>query len=101
MEQISSAESADFDCYKVYYSILDSNQHGETPEKTKKNHSTLLDVVVLTNNKVTACMDSESMSNILILCQDVITHSSIRLLLRSKWQRYVRITLLYVYLNKN
>lgn len=52
VEQISSAESANFDCYKVHYSILDSNQYGETPEKTKKNHSTLLDVIALTNNKV-------------------------------------------------
>lgn len=52
MEQISSAESANFDYYKVYYSILDSNQYGETPEKTKKNHSTLLDVIALTDNKV-------------------------------------------------
>lgn len=54
VEQISSAESANFDCYKVYYSILDSNQYGETPDKTKKNHSTLLDVIALIDNKVTA-----------------------------------------------
>lgn len=54
VEQISSAEAANFDSYKVYYSLLDSNKYGETPEKTKKgNHSTLLDVIVLTDNKVT------------------------------------------------
>ena len=51
VEQISSAESANFDCYKVHYSILDSNKYGEPPEKTKKRcYSTLLDVIVLTDN---------------------------------------------------
>ena len=53
VEQVSSADSANFDHYKVYYSILDSNKYGETPETTKKgSYSTLLDVIVLTNNKV-------------------------------------------------
>lgn len=53
VEQISCAESADFECYKVYYSLLDSNENGETPEWSKKRNSpTVMDVVVLTNNKV-------------------------------------------------
>ena len=54
VEPISRAESdSQYDYYKVYYSLLDSNQYGENPDQAKKrNSSSLLDVIVLTSNKV-------------------------------------------------
>ena len=54
VELTSRAESdSQYDYYKVYYSLLDSNQYGETPDKAKKrNFPSLLDVLVLTDNKV-------------------------------------------------